>query len=350
MAAEDFGGSVLGRKIEVLHADHQNKPDLAGAIAAKWFDVDHVTALMDVAASGTALAAMTVAKARDKIVILNGPGASSITNEGCIATAVHYTYNTYALGRATAKAMYDQGGTSWFFITADYTFGHQLENDTTKALQALGGKALGHALAPIGNTDFSSLLLQAQGSQAKVVGMALSGTDFQNAMKQAAEFGLQQNGQRLAGLLVYINDIHALGLKTTQGMQFVSAFYWDRNDGSRAFAERFFKRLHKMPNMSQAGIYSSTLHYLNAVKAAGTTDAAAVMKQMRETPIDDFFTHGGHIRTDGLMVHDMFLFQAKTPAGSKGEWDLYKQIATIPGDQAFPPLSESRCPLVKAGG
>ncbi len=254
---------------------------------------------MDVAASGTALAAMSVVKARDKIVILNGPGAASITNEACIPTAVHYTYNTYALGRATAKAVYDAGGKSWFFLTADYTFGHQLEGDTSAAVKSLGGTALGHALVPLGTSDFSSFLLQAQGSQAQVVGFVLSGADLDNSLKQAAEFGLAQTGQRLAGLLVYINNVHALGLQATQGMLLTSAFYWDRTDASRAWAERFFKKLNKMPNMSQAGVYSSTLHYLNAVKTAGTTDAAAVMKVMRETPINDFFAQNGHIRPDG---------------------------------------------------
>jgi branched-chain amino acid transport system substrate-binding protein len=346
MAVEDFGGAVLGRKIEVLVADHQNKADIAGSVAAKWFDVDHASALLDVAASGPALAAMAVAKAHDRIIILSGPGATSITNEACIPTAVHYTYNAYALAHTTGEAVIRQGGKSWFFLTSDYTFGHQLEADTSTVVKAAGGTVLGQALAPVATSDYSSYLLQAQQSKAQVVGFAVAGTDLVNAVKQAAEFGLDQGGQKLTGLLVYINDIHGLGLQATQGMLLSSAFYWDRDDATRAFAKRFFERLHKMPNMSQAGVYSATTHYLQAVKAAGTTETAAVMRIMRDTPINDFFTHDGHIRADGLMVHDMYLFQVKTPAESKAPWDYYKLVATIPGDEAFQPLAESRCPLV----
>ncbi|MDQ2804262.1 MAG: ABC transporter substrate-binding protein [Pseudomonadota bacterium] len=349
MAVEDFGGKVLGRPIEVLVADHRNKPDIAATIANKWFDVDHVTALMDVAASSPALAAMSVAKSHNKIIMMSGPGATSITNEACIPTAVHYAYNTYALAHTTGKAVVAQGGKSWFFLAADYTFGQQLEADTASVVKSAGGQVLGDARAPIATSDYSSYLLQAQQSKAQVVGFALAGNDLVNSIKQAAEFGLNQGGQRLTGLLVYINDIHSLGLGATQGMTLSSAFYWDRNDGSRQWAQPFFKRLHKMPNMSQAGVYSATMHYLRAVQAAGTTETALVMRKMRDTPVDDFFAQNGHIRADGLMVHDMYLFQVKTPAESKSPWDLYKLAATIPGDQAFQPLSESKCPLVKAG-
>ena len=348
MAVEDFGGAVLGRPVEVLVADHQNKADIAGSVASKWFDVDHVVALMDVAASSPALAAMAVAKSHDKIIMLSGPGATSITNEACIPTVVHYAYNTYALAHTTGKTVVKQGGKSWFFIAADYTFGHQLEADTASVVQASGGKVLGHVLAPTATSDYSSYLLQAQQSKAQVVGFALAGTDLVNAMKQAAEFGLSQTGQRLTGLLVYINDVHGLGLAATQGMTLTSAFYWDQDDASRRWAQRFYERLHKMPNMSQAGVYSATMHYLQAVRAAGTTDTGPVTRAMRAAPINDFFAHDGHIRADGLMVHDMHLFQVKTPAESKGEWDLYKPVATVPGDQAFQPLSESRCALLKA--
>lgn len=349
MAVEDFGGKVLGRPITVLVADHQNKPDIAASVARKWFDVDHVTALMDVASSSPALSAMSVAKGADKIIMMSGPGATSITNEACIPTAVHYAYNTYALAHTTGKTVVEQGGKSWFFLTADYTFGHQLEADTASVVKAGGGQVLGDALAPIGTSDYSSYLLRAQQSKSQVVAFAVAGNDLINAVKQASEFGLNQGGQRLTGLLVYINDIHSLGLSATQGMMLTSAFYWDLNDGSRKWSKRFFDRLHKMPNMSQAGVYSSTLHYLKAVQAAGTTDTAPVMRAMRDTPIDDFFAHDGHIRPDGLMVHDMHLFQVKTPAESKSPWDIYKLVANIPGDQAFQPLSESKCPLVKAG-
>jgi branched-chain amino acid transport system substrate-binding protein len=349
MAVEDFGGKVLGRPIEVLIADHQNKPDLAASIARKWFDVDHVTALMDVAASSPALSAMGVAKAADKVIMLSGPGATSITNEACIPSVVHYAYDTYALAHTTGKTVVQQGGKSWFFLTADYTFGHQLEADTASVVKAEGGRVLGDALAPIATSDYSSYLLKAQQSKSQVVAFALAGNDLINAVKQATEFGLNQGGQRLTGLLVYINDIHSLGLQATQGMVLASAFYWDGNDGSRQWAKRFFDRLHKMPNMSQAGVYSSTLHYLKAVQAAGTTDTTPVMRAMRAMPVDDFFAHDGHIRADGLMVHDLYLFQVKTPAESKSPWDLYKLVATIPGDQAFQPLSDSKCPLVKSG-
>lgn len=348
MAVEDFGGSVLGRKIDVMVADHQEKADLAAAIASRWFDVEHVTALMDVAASSPALAVMNVAQARDRIVMLDGPGATSITNQSCNATTVHYTFNTYALAHTVGAAVVQQGGKSWFFLTADYTFGHQLEGDTAEVIKASGGQVLGDARMPIATADFSSYLLAAQQSHAQVVGFALAGNDLINAVKQAAEFGLGAGGQRLSGLLVYINDIHSLGLRATQGMLLASSFYWDRDDASRAFARRFFARLHKMPNMSQAGVYSGTLHYLHAVQDSGTTDAATVMRRMRATPIDDFFAHGGHIRADGLMVHDMYLFAAKSPAESKSDWDLYRPLGTIAGDQAFLPLEKSQCPLVKA--
>ncbi len=350
MAVQDFGGKVLGRPIEVLGADHQNKPDIAAGIAEKWFDVEHVTALMEVAASSPALAVMGVARKRDKIVMMSGPAAASITNEACIPTAVHYAFDTYALAHTTGRSVVEQGGKSWFFVTVDYTFGHQLESDTASVVRAAGGHVLGDALVPIGAPDYSSYLLKAQQSQAQVIGFALAGNDLISAIKQAAEFGLNQTGQRLTGLLVYINDVHSLGLAATQGMVLTAPFYWDLNEGSRQFARRFFDRLHKMPNMSQAGEYSATMHYLKAVQAAGTTKAASVMRKMREMPVEDFFAHNGHIRPDGLMVHDMYLFQVKTPAESKSPWDLDKLVATVPGDQAFQPLSQSRCPLMKTVG
>lgn len=347
MAVADFGGKVLGRPIEVLVADHQNKADVAAAIATKWFEADNVTALLDVAASSPALAAMNVANLRNKIIILDGPGASSITNESCIATAVHYTYNTYAVSHAVTKAVMDEGSKTWFYLTADYTFGHQLESDSTTVVKANGGKVLGDAMMPLATADFSSALLLAQQSKAQVIGLANAGTDLINAVKQASEFGITQGGAKLASLGAEINDIHSIGLNETQGMMLSDAFYWDMDKDTRAFANRFYDKLKKMPNMLQAGVYSSTMHYLQAVQAAGTTDSAPVMEKMRDTPINDFFAHNGHIRIDGLMVHDMYLFQVKKPAESKGPWDLYTKISTIPGDQAFQPLSESRCPLVK---
>ena len=347
MAVADFGGKALGRPIEVLVADHQTKADIAAAIATKWFATDNVVALLDVAASSPALAVMNVANLRNKIVLLNGPGAASITNEACIATAVHYTYNTYATSHAVTKAVMEQGGKSWYYLTADYTFGHQLEGDSASVVKSNGGQVLGDAKAPMNTSDFSSFLLQAKQSGAQVIGLANAGADLINTVKQAAEFGIASGATKLASLGANINDIHGIGLDATQGMVLADAFYWDTDDETRAFSRRFFDKLNKMPNMLQAGVYSATLHYLQAVQAAGTTDSAAVMAKMRETPIHDFFARNGHIRADGLMVHDMYLFQVKSAADSKGPWDLYKRLAVIPGDQAFQPLSESRCPLVK---
>ena len=347
MAVEDFGGKVLGAPIEVEVADHYNKADVAGAKAREWFDTGRVDALLDVAASATALAAVQVANEKNRIVVMSGPGAVRLTNEACTPVSVHWAYDTYALAHGTAAATVKAGGDSWYFLTADYAFGHELEHDAAETVKAAGGKVLGASRAPVSTADFSSYLLQAQGSKAKVIGFANAGSDFINAVKQAGEFGLTQRGQTLAALLAYDQDIHTLGLKTTQGMYLTSAFYWDMNEETRAFAKRFYERMKKMPNMSQAGVYSTVLHYLKAVEKAGTDETGAVMKAMREMPVDDVFAKGGRIREDGRMVHDMYLFQVKAPSESKGEWDLYKLVATIPAEEAFQPLSQSRCPLVK---
>ncbi len=347
MAVEDFGGKVLGKPVEVLVADHQNKADIASAKAREWFDTDHVDAILDVAASATALAAMSVAKEKNKIIVMNGPAASSITGEACFPSSVHWVYNTYALAHTTGQAVVKNGGDSWFFIAADYAFGAQLEKDTVDVVKASGGRLLGDVKVPLNTADFSSYLLQAQTSKAKIIGLANAGGDFINSVKQAAEFGIVQGGQSLAGLLVFINDVHSLGLKTTQGMMLTAAFYWDMNDETRAWSKRFYDRMKKMPNMAQAGVYSSTTHYLKAVEAAGTTATEPVMAAMRKTPVNDFFARNGRIREDGLMLHDMYLFQVKKPEESKSEWDTYKLIATVPGSEAFQPLSESKCPLVK---
>ena len=346
MAIADFGGKVLGRPIELRVADHQNKPDIAASVASRWLDAEHVVALLDVAASGPALAVMNVAKSRGAIVILNGPGASSITGEQCMPTAVHWAYNTYALAHSTGTAILAEGGKSWFFIAADYTFGAQLEADTAAVVTAGGGRVLGDAKAPLGTADFSSYLVAAQQSEAQVVAFANAGSDLDNALKQAADFGLGQK-QEMAALLAYINDIHSLGLQATQGLLLSSSFYWDMDDATRAFAMRFYAKMHKMPNMSQAGVYSSTTHYLKAVEAAGTLDSQAVMAQMRAMPVNDFFAHDGTIRPDGMMVHDMYLFQVKTPQESHSEWDLYKLVRKVSAEAAFIPLSQSRCPLVR---
>jgi branched-chain amino acid transport system substrate-binding protein len=347
MAVEDFGGKVLSMPIEVVSADHQNKADISSATAREWFDNQHVDALMDVAASATALAAVDVAKTKNKIVILNGPGAARITNEACTPISIHYTYDNYALAHGTGGAMVKAGYDTWFFIAADYAFGHDLEAVTTNVIKANGGQVLGEVRVPINTADFSSALLQAQSSKAKVVGLANAGADTQNSIKQAAEFGIVRGGQKMAGLLVFINDINSLGLEVAQGMLLTTAFYWDRNDESRAWAQRYFQRMNRMPNMAQAGIYSATTHYLKAVAAAGTDATQPVMEKMRATPVNDFFVKNGTIREDGRMVHDMYLYEVKKPAESKGAWDYYKPVAEIPADQAFLPLAESKCPLVK---
>jgi branched-chain amino acid transport system substrate-binding protein len=347
MAVDDFGGKVLGKPIEIVSADHQNKPDIASATAREWFDSQHVDALMDVAASATALAAIEVAKARSKIVVLNGPGATRITNEACSPVSIHYTFDNYAVSHGTGAAIVKEGYDTWFFVTADYAFGHDLEEVTAAVVRSGGGKVLGSVRIPINTLDFSSALIQAQSSKAKVIGLANAGADTINTIKQAAEFGIVRGGQRLAGLLIFINDINSLGLEAAQGMLLTNAFYWDRNDESRAWAQRYFQRMGKMPNMAQAGIYSATTHYLKAIEAAGTDETQAVMEKMRSTPINDFFAKNGKIRDDGRMVHDMYLYEVKKPAESKGPWDYYKLVATIPAEMAFQPLAESKCPLVK---
>jgi branched-chain amino acid transport system substrate-binding protein len=347
MAVEDFGGEVLGRKIEILAADHLNKADLAANIARDMLDNQGVEMIYDVAASATALAAGEVAKARNKIIMFSGPGSIRLSNEACGPYTVHYVFDTYSQANVTGLAAVKKGLDSWFFITADYAFGHDLEKDTANVVQKAGGKVLGDVRHPLNSSDFSSYLLQAQASKAKVIGLANAGGDTINTIKQAAEFGIMKGGQKISPLLVFITDIDSVGLETAQGLLLSEAFYWDLNDESRAFAKRFMQRVGRVPGAAQAGVYSAITHYLKAVKAAGTTDAAAVMKIMKETPINDMFAKNGRIREDGRMVHDMYLFEVKKPSESKGRWDDYKLLATIPGDEAFQPLSESRCPLVK---
>jgi branched-chain amino acid transport system substrate-binding protein len=346
MAVEEIGGSVLGRKVEVVYADHQNKADIAGAQARDFFDNQGVEAILDVAASATALAANEVAKQRNKIIMFSGPAAVRLTNEACGPLSVHYAYDTYALAHGTGLATVKRGDDTWFFITADYAFGQDLERDTSNVITANGGKVLGSVRAPLNTPDFSSFLLQAQNSKAKVIGLANAGGDTITSIKQAHEFGLEKSGQKLAALLAFIADVESLGLNVAQGLILTEAFYWDMNDETRAWSRRFFDRMKRMPTSAQAGVYSSTLHYLKAVAAAKTTESAIVMKQMKETPINDMFAHGGKIREDGRMVHDMYLFEVKKPSESKERFDDYKLISTIPADEAFQPLSQSRCPLV----
>ena len=347
MAAEDFGGEVLGRKIEILAADHLNKADLAANIARDMLDNQGVEMIYDVAASATALAAGEIAKARNKIIMFNGPGSIRLSNEACGPYTVHYVFDTYAQANVTGLAAVKQGLDTWFFITVDYAFGQDLEKDTVNVVLKSGGKVLGNVRHPLNTSDFSSYLLQAQASKAKVIGLANAGGDTINTIKQGAEFGIMKAGQKLVPLLVFITDIDSVGLETAQGLLLSEAFYWDLNDESRAFSKRFMQRIGRPPSAAQAGVYSSVTHYLKAVKAAGTTEPAAVMKIMKETPINDMFAKNGRIREDGRMEHDMYLFEVKKPSESKGRWDDYKLVATIPAKEAFQPLELSRCPLVK---
>src|SRR5450432_1294258 len=347
MAVEDFGGEVLGRKIEIVTADHLNKADLAASIARDMLDNQGVEMLFDVAASATALAAGEIAKARGKIVMFNGPGSIRLSNEACGPYTVHYVFDTFGQANVTGLAAVKQGLDSWFFLTADYAFGQDLEKDTTNVVLKSGGKVLGTVRHPLNTSDFSSYLLQAQASKAKVIGLANAGGDTINAIKQSAEFGIMKGGQKVSPLLAFITDIDSVGLETAQGLLLAEAFYWDLNDETRAFSKRFMERIKRVPTAAQVGVYSSVMHYLRAVKAAGTTDSAAVMKIMKDTPINDVFARNGRIREDGRMVHDMYLFEVKKPSESKGRWDDYKLLATIPGNEAFQPLELSRCPLVK---
>lgn len=347
MAVEDFGGSVLGRKIEVLSADHQNKPDVGSSIARQWFDVEGVDAIVDLTNSAVALAVQGLAQERGKVTIASGPFSTRLTNEACSPTGFHWAFDTYAASVGTAKAVVDSGGKDWFLLVADYAFGVQMAADLTKTVVANGGKIVGQVKHPLNTLDFASFLLQAQASKAKIIGLANGGTDTVNSVKQAVEFGLVDGGQKLVGLAVVISDVHALGLAQAKGLTATTAYYWDRNDESRAWAKRFNERNKRMPGMIQASVYSSVLHYLNAVKAAGTEDGKAVAAKIRETPVNDFFAKNGKVRPDGRMAHDMYLIEVKAPNESKGPWDYYKIVKTIPADQVTMPLADSKCPLVK---
>jgi branched-chain amino acid transport system substrate-binding protein len=347
MAAADAGGKVRGKPIEVIGADHQNKPDVGSAIARAWYDTDKVDAIADVPTSSIALAIQQITRDKNKIFLMSGPGTSDLTGPACSPNGIHWTYDTYALAQVAGKAMVDRGEKNWFFITADYAFGHALERDTAAVVNANGGKVVGAVRAPFNNPDFSSFLLQAQASRAQVIGLASAGNDTQTAIKQASEFGLQQAGQKLVALLFQITDTHSLGLGIAQGMILTEGFYWDMDDDTRAFSKRFLDKVGRMPTMVQAGVYSAVAHYLKAIEAAGTDAAPTVIATMKALPIHDFFARNGRLREDGRMVHDMYLVQVKTPAESKGEWDLYKIIATVPGDQAYRPMDQGGCPLVK---
>lgn len=348
MAIDDFKAQEKGNAfpIELVSADHQNKGDVASNKAREWFERDKVDMITDLVTTSTALAAMPIAKEKDRITIVNGAAATLVTGKNCTDRNVHYTYDTYALANGTGKAVVKQGGDSWFFLTADYAFGQALEKDTTAVVTANGGKVLGSVRHPFPGTDFSSFLLKAQSSGAKVIGLANAGTDTTNAIKQAAEFGITPK-QSLAGLLMFITDIHSLGLKATQSMYLTEGFYWDFNAETRAWSKRFFELHKRMPTMVQAGDYSSTMHYLRAVKAAGTDDAGAVMKKMKEMPVNDFFAKNAKIRDDGRLVHDFYLLQVKKPEESKYPWDYYHVRQVIAANDAVTPAAQSECPLLK---
>jgi len=346
MAVADFGGTLNGKKIEVVAADHQNKPDVGAAKAREWIDRDGVDVVTELVTSSVALAVMKVGADKKKPVLVVTAATTRITNEDCNPYTVHWMYDTYAVANGTGRATAKQGGDTWFFITADYAFGHSLEKDTADAVRAGGGKVLGQVRHPLNTSDFSSFLLQAQASKAKVIGLANAGGDTINAIKAANEFGLTKT-QSLAGLLMFDTDIHSLGLKTTQGMMLTTGFYWDRDDVSRKFGKRFFEKTKKMPTMVQAGQYSATLNYLRAVKAAGTDDGDAVMAELKKMKIADDVIPNGKIRADGRLVHDMYLAQVKKPEESKYPWDYYHIRQVIPGDQAFQSLAQSKCSLVK---
>ena len=347
MAIEDFGGSVLGEKIELINADHQNKVDLATAIARRWYDAEGVDMITDLTSSAVALAVQQIAGEKKKIDIVVASATSAITGAACTRYGFHWAYDTHALAVSTGGALVKTGGDTWFFVTVDYAFGHALEKDTSDVIKADGGKVLGSVLTPLNTSDYSSFLLQAQSSKAKIVGLANAGQDTVNSVKQAAEFGIVAGGQRLAALLMTLAEVHGLGLQAAQGLVLTESFYWDLNDRSREFGERFYKRTGRMPNMIQAGTYSATLQYLKAVKAAGTKDADAVVKQLKELPVNDAFTSNGRVLANGRMVSDLYLFQVKKPSESERDWDFYNLLATVPGDTAYPTAANSGCPLTK---
>jgi branched-chain amino acid transport system substrate-binding protein len=346
MAVEDFGGEVLGKKIEIVTADHQNKPDLAVAIARRWYDTEGVDMITELTTSSVALAVQELSKEKKKIDIVVGAATSRITGDACTPYSFHWAYDTRALAVGTGGALVKAGGDTWFFLTADYAFGYALEKDTSDIVTANGGKVVGSVRVPLNSSDFSSFLLQAQSSKAKIVGLANAGLDTTNSIKQAAEFGIVKGGQKLAGLLMTLSEVHGLGLEAAQGLILTEGFYWDHDDQTRAFGERFLKRTGHMPSMIHAGTYSATLSYLKAVKAAGTKDSDAVAAKLKELPVDDVFAKG-KVLANGRMVHDLYLFEVKKPSESKKPWDYYKQLAVVPGDQAFFTARESGCPLTK---
>ena len=349
MAVEDFGAAKKGMKVEVIGADHQNKPDVGSTIARTWYDTDKVDVIVDVPTSSVALAVNQITKEKGKAFLVSGAATSDLTGKACSPNTIHWTYDTWMLANGTGSAIVKTGGDTWFFLTADYAFGHALERDTAAVVTKNGGKVLGSVRTPFPGTDFSSFLLQAQASKAKIIGLANAGGDTINSIKQASEFGIVKGGQNLAGLLVFLTDVKALGLQTAQGLIFTETFYWDRDDASRAFAKRFSEQAprNNSPTMIHAGVYSSVLHYLKAVEAAKTDDGTKVIAKMKELPTDDPLFGKGTVRADGRKIHPALLVEVKKPSESTGPWDLYKIRATIPADQAFRPIDQGDCPLVK---
>jgi branched-chain amino acid transport system substrate-binding protein len=351
MAVEDSGMTSKGWKIDIISADHLNKPDVGVNIARQWFDIDKVDVIVDVPNSGVALAVSNIVKEKNGVFLDSGAGSSDLTNAQCTPNTIHWTYDTYTLAHGTGSALTKAGGDTWFFLTADYAFGAALERDTTAAVKANGGTVVGGVKHPLSTSDFSSFLLQAQASKAKVIGLANAGSDTTNSIKQAAEFGITAGGQKLAALLLFITDVHSLGLNIAQGLSFTETFYWDLNDADRAFAKRFQERMknHSMPTMVHAGVYSSLLHYFKALEALGGNphDGAKVVAKMKELPTDDALFGKGVVQPNGRTIHPAYLFQVKKPSESKGPWDYYNLIATIPAEEAFTPLDKSTCPLLK---
>ena len=347
MAVEEFGKTVLGKPIEIISADHQMKSDVGVQIARNWFDNGKVDAVVDIPNSAIAIAVHNLARERNRIALLSGPGSSALTDDLCSPNTVQFAYDTYALSKVTASAVIAEGGKSWYFITADYAFGSQLENDATRFIKASGGTVVGGVRHPTNTADFSSFALQAQNSRANVVAFANAGQDTDNSIKQSGEFGLVKGGQKLVGLLMFDTDVHAIGLDAAQGTYLTTASYWNMNDKTRAWSKKFFAKTNVMPTMIQTGVYGSVLHYLKAIKAAGTDDPAKVMAKMRELPIEYTFVHGGKLREDGRVIRDMYLAKVKKPSESKEPWDYLDIVKTVKGEDAYRPVSESKCPLLK---
>jgi branched-chain amino acid transport system substrate-binding protein len=346
MAVEDFGGKVAGTPIEIVHADHQNKTDVGAAIARRWLDNDHVDAIVDVPNSAIVLAVQELARQKNRVLLVSSAGTADLTGKACSPVGVHWTWDTYAFAASSAKSIVQQGGNSWFFVTADFAFGQAMQRDATRFIEAAGGKVVGGVRHPLNTADFSSFLLQAQSSGAKIVALANGGSDLTNSVKQAEEFGIAKGGQRLAALAAFITEVHAVGLASAQGLLLTTSFYWDRTEESRQWSKRFFARRGVMPTQAQAGVYSAVTHYLKAVAALGSDEAKAVVAKMRDMPIHDFFADHGQLRVDGRMVHELYLVEVKTPEESRYPWDYYKIVHTIPGEEAFRPIGDSDCPLL----